>query len=493
MSEKTAVTIVNEEAPSPKDLIDEVAQFRWLLDHIPAEIGVFDREGRFLFNTPSGIKDPAMRKWVVGKTHHDYVGKRGLPVAFADTRQQIIRRCVEEKRTVSFEEPIIDRKGRQRYYLRTFSPVTDDDGVVTHVIGYGHEITDLKKTEAALREALTEVEQLKDRLHAENVYLQEEIRLEHNFGEIVGESAALKEVLHRVEQVAPTDTTVLILGESGTGKELIARALHHLSGRRERPLVKVNCAALPANLVESELFGHEKGAFTGALTRRIGRFELADGGTIFLDEIGDLPPALQAKLLRVLQEGEFERLGGSSTLCVDVRVLAATNRDLKSAMAKGDFREDLYYRLNVFPLRSPSLRERKGDIPLLVQHFVDKYSARIGKQIEVIPQKVMDALLAYNWPGNVRELENVIERALILSRSRRLVLGEWLTQRRTPARPSALATLDDLQRAHILRVLELTRGRVSGEQGAAKILAINPKTLHSRMKKLGIERKEYHS
>ena len=487
------MTIVNEEAPFPKDLIDEVAQFRWLLDHIPAEIGVFDRDGRFLFNTPSGIKDPAMRAWVVGKTHHDYVGKRGLPAAFADTRQRVIRQCVEEHRTVSFEEPIVDRDGRQRYYLRTFSPVADADGEVTHVIGYGYEITELKKTEAALREALDEVGRLKDRLHAENVYLQEEIRLQHNFGEIVGESGALKQVLHKVEQVAPTDTTVLILGESGTGKELIARALHHLSDRRERPLVKVNCAALPVTLVESELFGHEQGAFTGALAQRIGRFELADGGTIFLDEIGDLPPALQAKLLRVLQEGEFERLGGASTLRVDVRVMAATNRDLKKTMATGEFREDLYYRLNVFPIRCPSLRERKEDLPLLVQHFVDKYSARIGKPIESIPQKVMNALQAYDWPGNVRELENVIERALILSRGRRLVLGDWLPQRRAPARLSDLATLDDLQRAHILKVLEWTKGRVSGDKGAARILNINPKTLHSRMKKLGIERKEYHS
>ena len=271
-----------------------------------------------------------MRQWVIGKTHHDYVCKRGLPVAFADKRQQIIRQCVEEKCTVSFEEPIIDREGRQRYYLRTFSPVTDADGGVTHVIGYGHEITELKKTEAALREALDEVEQLKDRLHAENVYLQEEIKLHHNFGEVIGTSEALKKVLRKVEQVAATEATVLILGETGTGKELIARAVHGLSARQGRPLVKVNCAALPDNLIESELFGHEKGAFTGAHARRVGRFELADGGTIFLDEIGDLPLGLQAKLLRVLQEGEFERLGSSTTRKVDVRVIAATEKCRRS-------------------------------------------------------------------------------------------------------------------------------------------------------------------
>ena len=476
----------------PMGVIGELEQYRRLLNNIPAEIGVFDREGRFLFNTPSGIKDPAMRQWVIGKTHHDYVRKRGLPVAFADKRQQIIRQCVEEKCTVSFEEPIIDREGRQRYYLRTFSPVTDADGVVTHVIGYGHEITELKKTEAALREALDEVEQLKDRLHAENVYLQEEIKLHHNFGEVIGTSEALKKVLRKVEQVAATEATVLILGETGTGKELIARAVYGLSVRQGRPLVKVNCAALPDNLIESELFGHEKGAFTGAHARRVGRFELADGGTIFLDEIGDLPLGLQAKLLRVLQEGEFERLGSSTTRKVDVRVIAATNRDLESAMAQGDFREDLYYRLNVFPLKSPPLRERAGDIPLLVQHFINKYNAKLGKQIKRVPASAMAKLQAYPWPGNVRELENVIERAMILSPGNQLDLGDWLPAQPAPG-TSGLATLEELQRAHIMRVLALTGGRVSGVKAAAKMLDINPKTLHSRMKKLGIERERSNS
>ena len=478
---------VSSKAKANSDLIGELEQYRRLLENIPAEIGVFDTEGRFLFNTPSGIPDATMRTWVVGKTHHDYSRKRGLPKSFAEKRHQIILQCVEEKSMVSFEEAIVDREGQQLYYLRTFSPVLDAAGEVTHVIGYGHEITELKVTEEKLRLALADVQQLTSRLHAENVYLQEEIKLQHNFGEIIGQSKALRQMLRKVERVAVTGTTVLILGESGTGKELIARAVHDLSERRERPLVKLNCAALPDKLIESELFGHEKGAFTGAHARRIGRFELADGSTIFLDEIGDLPLGLQVKLLRVLQEGEFERLGSSTTKKVDVRVIAATNRNLARAVADGDFREDLYYRLNVFPLTSPPLRERKEDIRVLVKHFVKKHSAKIGKRIERIPKPVMTKLMAYDWPGNVRELENVIERAMILSVGDRLELDDWPTGLPT-AGASSLATLDKLEREHIVKVLELTGWRVSGDSGAARILDINPKTLQSRMKKLGIKR-----
>jgi chemotaxis protein methyltransferase CheR len=341
----------------------------------------------------------------------------------------------------------------------------------------------------ALQQALDEVEQLKNQLQAENVYLQEEIKLNHNFEEIIGRSAAMTKVLRNVEQVAATDATVLILGETGTGKELIARSIHNLSPRKKRPLVKVNCAALPANLIESELFGHEKGAFTGATARKAGRFELANGGTIFLDEIGDLPLELQAKLLRVLQEGEFERLGGTQTLPVDVRVIAATNRDLVKLIEEKKFREDLYYRLNVFPLSLPPLRARHGDLALVVRHFVDKYSKRLGKKIDTIPQKVMAALEAYDWPGNVRELENVIERALILSRGTTLHFDDTLGNRRNPnASSTSMLTLQEVERHHILQMLEQTRWRVEGKHGAAIRLGLNPSTLRSRMRKLGIER-----
>lgn len=351
------------------------------------------------------------------------------------------------------------------------------------------QVAERTRAAEALGNALAEVERLKNRLQAENIYLQDEIKVVHNFENIITRSAALTKVLRNVEQVASSDATVLILGESGTGKELVARAVHRISPRSNRPLVKVNCSALPANLIESELFGHEKGAYTGAVARKIGRFELADGGTIFLDEIGDLPLELQTKLLRVLQEGEFERLGDPQTVKVDVRVIAATNRDLEKERAQGNFREDLFYRLNVFPIQIPPLRERKEDLPLLLNHFVKKYSAKIGRKIESIPQEVLDRLLAYHWPGNVRELENLIERALIVSPGPKLMLGDWLPKTDSSPAATTICTLEETERHHILSALEKTNWRVSGEKGAAKILGINPKTLESRMKKLEIRRK----
>ena len=344
------------------------------------------------------------------------------------------------------------------------------------------------KRTVELKEALGEVEELKNRLQEENIYLQQEIQRTHNFEEIISQSESFGRVLEAVEQVADTDATVLILGETGTGKELLARAVHNASQRKDRPLVKVNGAALPATLIESELFGHEKGAFTGALTRKSGRFELADGGTLFLDEIGDLPLELQTKLLRVLQDGQFERLGGTSTLQVDVRVITATHRNLEEAVTNGDFREDLFYRLNVFPIICPPLRERKEDIPLLVEHFIGKYSAKTGKKIDTVSHKVMDALQAYDWPGNVRELENIVERAVIVSRETQLELGNWLRESPVSSGPTSIPTLVEKEREHILAVLEQTGWRVRGERGAAELLRIKPTTLESRMKKLKIER-----
>lgn len=333
-----------------------------------------------------------------------------------------------------------------------------------------------------------EVEQLKNRLQAENVYLREEITLEHHFNEIIGESQAMKAVLRKVEQVAPTDATVLLLGETGTGKELIARALHDLSPRRARPLVRVNCGAIPANLVESELFGHEKGSFTGALQRRIGRFELADGGTIFLDEVGELPLDAQVKLLRVLQEQEFERIGSGRSTKVNIRVIAATNRDLSAAVTAGSFRADLLYRLNVFPIELPPLRNRPSDIPLFVRAFVERFSKKFGKPLDQIPQQTMDRLIRYAWPGNVRELENVIERAAILSPGPVLQIDEVLADARPSPDVAATGTLEDVERAHILRVLQETNWVVEGKQGASTKLDLHPNTLRSRMQKLGIKK-----
>ncbi|MEQ1676115.1 MAG: sigma 54-interacting transcriptional regulator [Chitinophagaceae bacterium] len=336
------------------------------------------------------------------------------------------------------------------------------------------------------------MEQEKKRLEAQNQYLQEEIKLNYNFEEIISKSKDFQKILRQIEQVASTDATVLILGESGTGKELIARAVHNISNRSKRTLVKVNCATLPANLIESELFGHEKGAFTGAMDKKIGRFELADGGTVFLDEIGELPVELQAKLLRVLQEGEFERLGNPKTLKVNVRVIAATNRNLQQAIEKKEFREDLYYRLNVFPIICPPLRDRKEDVPLLVKHFCQKHEGKIGRKVTAIPPEVMDALVAYDWPGNIRELENIIERAMILSRDGVLEYGEWVPTKKIQAGKTTAVTtrLEDVEREHIIEVLNKTNWKVSGEKGAAKILGLNPTTLEARMKKMGIKREE---
>jgi len=333
--------------------------------------------------------------------------------------------------------------------------------------------------------AYQEIEQLKDQLAEEKLYLQDEIRTDRNFGEIVGDSLSFRRVLEQVATVAPTDASVLILGETGTGKELIARAIHDLSGRRERTFVKLNCAAIPTGLLESELFGHEKGAFTGAIMQKAGRFELANKGTLFLDEIGDIPLELQPKLLRALQEHEFERLGGTRTIKVDVRLVAATNRDLAQMINERQFRTDLYYRLSVFPVSVPPLRERAGDIPNLVRYFTQKFARRMNKRVETISQETMDALVRYPWPGNVRELENLIERAVILTRSSTLQIPLSELQAEAPDTASPI-TLEEAERDHIRRVLERSNGVVGGPNGAAAKLGMKRTTLQSKMKKLGI-------
>ena len=355
--------------------------------------------------------------------------------------------------------------------------------------------------------AFKEIDALKDKLAVEKLYLEEEIRSELNFVEIVGESAALKRALGQVELAAPAGTTVLLLGETGTGKELFARAIHNLSPRRDRTFVKINCAAIPSGLLESELFGHERGAFTGAINQKIGRFELADRGTLFLDEAGDIPLELQPKLLRVLQEQEFERLGGNRTQRVDVRVVAATNVDLSKLVAQRAFRNDLYYRLNVFPIQIPALRERFEDIPLLVRYFVQRFSRSLNKAVEYIPADAMDALVRYSWPGNVRELENLIERAVLLSPAKELRIPR--SELKSPdalapadSEPSfsftsltsstsltrSISTLEEAERQHILRALKQTQWRIAGPKGAATLLGMKRTTLQARMRKLGIRR-----
>ncbi|HKF58442.1 MAG TPA: sigma 54-interacting transcriptional regulator [Blastocatellia bacterium] len=401
---------------------------------------------------------------------------------------------------VEAEYRVFRPDGRMRWVHQRVFPIPGGEGEARRFAGVVDDITDRKLAEESLEQALAEVRQLKDQLYAENVYLQEAILVAHDFGEMVGDSDSLKRVMQQAEQVAPLDTSVLILGETGTGKELLAHAIHNLSSRKDRPLVTVNCAALPPDLIEDELFGHEKGAFTGAVAKRVGRFEIASGGTIFLDEIGELEPDLQVKLLRIIQEGEFERLGSSRTIKVDVRLIAATNRDLGQAVRAGTFRADLFYRLSVYPITVPPLRERREDIPPLVMHFVKQMNARLGKQIQSIPQRSLDALLNYSWPGNIRELRNVIERAAIITPASTLLLQESpgaaafnqpLEQSVQAAMVDWSQTLEEGERNLIVRTLGKTGGKIEGPAGAAALLAIHPSTLRSRMRKLGIVRTRF--
>jgi formate hydrogenlyase transcriptional activator len=465
---------------------------RAILDAIPDLMFVLDRDGIYV---DYHAKSPDL----LIRPPHEFLGKNFMEVLPPDVATRL---------SVTFNEALTSDKPVLLEYTvdvpsgnKTFESSMvrcEDDKILSMV----RDITDRKESQLSLRRALEEVQLLKDQLHAENIYLQEEIRLASDFGQIIGSSEPLKRVLQQAEQVAPIDTTVLILGETGTGKELLAHAIHNLSPRKERTFVKVNCAALPAPLIESELFGHEKGAFTGADTRRTGRFELAAGGTIFLDEVGELPIELQAKLLRVLEEGEFELVGGSRTLKVDVRVIAATNRNLEEEVRQGSFRSDLYYRLRIFPITLPSLRERRDDIPVLVKHFVKQLSKKFGRQIESVPHEVMTTLRNYSWPGNVRELRNVIERAVIITQGTKLRLtdgfdspalalnrdsGELFPDQFSGSEPSN-ETLQTHEHDLILRTLKTVHWKLEGPGGAAALLDIHPSTLRSRMRKLGIER-----
>jgi formate hydrogenlyase transcriptional activator len=482
--------------------------------------------------------------------HHDYTSlalldpATGLLKIYAldfPGRQELIKPEVTIPREISPSgdaiasgKPVCARGEELNRYPSEVMRVLRDDGIqticciplVTQARTFGtlnvasrrveafssHEIALLQQVGAqiaiAVENALAfkEIDALKDKLAEEKLYLEEEIRSEFNFEEIIGDAPPLKRVLAQLEVVAPTDTAVLILGETGTGKELIARAIHNLSARRQRTFVKINCAAIPSGLLESELFGHERGAFTGALNQKIGRFELADRGTLFLDEVGDLPMELQPKLLRVLQEQEFERLGSNRTLKVDVRIVAATNQDLARQVADRTFRSDLYYRLNVFPIQLPALRERREDVPLLVRYFVQKFSSRLNKTVEYVPAEAMNALSAYSWPGNIRELENFIERAVLLSRGKelRVPVSELLDDSKSPpavatGSPRAsessnasssgpVPTLEQAERAHILRALQQTGWRIGGPKGAALLLDMKRTTLQARMRKLKIRR-----
>ncbi|MCP4757397.1 MAG: PAS domain S-box protein [Proteobacteria bacterium] len=467
---------------SEKKILDEI------LDNLPGTFYMWDDQ-------PKLIRWNKRHDEITEYSAADYPGM--LPTDFFDESEHGEIEVGFEKLftdgEVTVEATLVTKSGKRiPHVYSTVQTMVEDKPVL---MGFGIDISERKKVEERLRGVLAEMAELKKQLEADYTYLGEEIKLMHDHENIIGESEVLKYVFYSMEQIAPTDATVLILGESGVGKELIARAIHSGSKRKERPLVKVDCAALSANLIESELFGHEKGAFTGAVDKRIGRFELADGATLFLDEIGELPLALQKKLLRVLQDGEFERLGDSRVRRTDIRVIAATNRNLEEDVAKGRFRKDLWYRLNVFPLSIPPLRDRAEDIPLLVHWIINKVQRRIGKHIQAIPTEIMNDLMVYPWPGNIRELENVIERSVVVTTGSMLQLAAPL---RAPAigpesddgapRDASIKTLSEMEKEHIQRALRKTTWNISGKGGAAEILGINSSTLRGRMRKHGLRR-----
>jgi formate hydrogenlyase transcriptional activator len=451
-------------------------ELRRMLDAIPQAIVVLSREGRAVY---------------ANQTTLEYTGLTMDEVAAPDFRERVfhpedVARLEEERRqalarAVPFENEHRARRhdGQYRWFLIHYAPLLDDEGRVLHWYATGTDIEDRKRGEL--------------RVQSENLALREDIDSSSMFEEIVGSSNALRRVLAEVVRVAPVNSTVLITGETGTGKELIARAIHKRSPRASRAFIRVNCAAIPPSLIASELFGHEKGAFTGATQRRLGRFEAADGGTIFLDEVGDLPAETQVALLRVLQEREFERIGGTATISVDVRVLAAANRDLKPAVARGDFRADLYYRLNVVPIRLPPLRERLDDLPLLVDYLVQRYATKTGRRFNRVTKSTLDLLRSYSWPGNIRELQNVIERAVVLSEGETFsVEASWLGDpQHSATAPRPLSTVADRERELIETALAQCGGRIAGPSGAAAKLGVPRQTLDSKIKALGIDKHRF--
>ena len=461
-------------------LAESEERFRAFMENIPAVVYIKDDEDRHIYTNPEGCKS-------LGKSPNEFIGSstRDLwPPELADRLIALDKKVLDGEIPKIIDEFQSTEIGGAEWRRDIKFPIKLESGKKL-LGGIAIDITEIKKHEESLRNAYQEIEQLKQKLEQENIYLREEVELKHRHEEIIGKSKPVMEMLARAEQVAETDATVLILGETGTGKELLANAIHRLSRRKDRIMIKVNCAALPATLIESELFGREKGAYTGAMSKQIGRFEIADGSTIFLDEIGELPLELQAKLLRVLQEGQFERLGSPKTVSTDVRIITSTNRDLAKAVREGKFREDLYYRLNVFTITAPPLRERIEDIPILVWAFVKEYENSMGKAIHTIPNKSIETLQKYTWPGNIRELKNVVENAMIVSKDKTLHIIP-------PADPTVAVKkatkLEDVERNHIKVVLKKTSWRVSGNNGAAELLGLKPTTLESRMKKLGISR-----
>jgi PAS domain S-box-containing protein len=473
-----------------KEVDSNERRWRSLLENVSLLVAGCDVRGRLNYVNPFMAELMGYRREELLSTEFR---KLSPPGGRDQVAQEIERVLQDGEGSKGFRFALKTKSGAERTIAWSSVPLCDADGPVSGILGVGADITDQLVAERARDEALKELLELKSRLETENTYLKQEMEASTGQTEIIGRSDAMHYVLHKIKQVAPTDATVLIEGETGVGKELVARALHENSQRARYPFIRVNCAALAPTLVESELFGHERGAFTGAERLRKGRFELAEGGTLFLDEIGELSLEIQAKLLRALQDGEYERVGGSDTRKANVRVIAATNRVLGAEITAGRFREDLFYRLQIYPISIPPLRERREDIPLLAEHLTRRLAIRHGKTIEEIPGHLMSQLTGWDWPGNVRELENVIERAVIISRGRVLAFPDDFAAVRNAQKLSTapnLATISDVERKHIIRVLGYTHGRVAGEGGAAEILGLHPNTLRSRMAKLGVRRSD---
>lgn len=467
---------VTEQTRAEGALRQSEQRFRVALDKAP--IKVFNQDRTLRYTWVHNLKEGWTEREYLGKTDDEIFDPQDA------ARMTLIKRGVLETGKGTRQEITITLHGKTYYCDLTVEPMRDASGQITGITCACLDVTPQREIAEELRIA-------KEKLAQEKLYLEQTIDAELGFGDIVGQSSALKSVMEQVVHVAPSDSTVLLLGETGTGKELIARAIHRMSNRRDHGFIKMNCAAIPSGLLESELFGHEKGAFTGAVNRRIGRLELSDRGTLFLDEIGEMPIALQPKLLRVLQDQEFERLGGTQTLRVNFRLIAATNRDLRYSVEQKQFRNDLYYRLNVFPVRVPPLRERRDDIPLLIDHFLQKNAARMRKRINSIPRRTMERMIQWDWPGNVRELENFVERSVILTRGS--VLEAPVSELESASDKMSGVTLEDVEREHILRVLRQSGGRLAGVNGAAARLGLARTTLQSKLKHLGIDHRQYRS
>jgi PAS domain S-box-containing protein len=468
-----------------KSLSQSEERYRTLVESMNEGLAITDEKGVFTYaNKRLCEMLGCSLEEVIGHPVHDWLSEPGRKLF---TEQIVDRGKVRQE---PYEIEWRRKDGSTGHALISPTPLFGDHGRFQGNVAVFTDITALKNAQESLRSALSENQKLKERLEAENIYFRQESETGHRFSDIIGQSNALKYVLYRAEQVANTTATVLVLGETGTGKELIAAAIHQMSPRKDKPLITVNCAALPPHLIESELFGREKGAFTGSDARQPGRFEIADGSTLCLDEIGEMPMEVQAKLLRVVQHNEFERLGSSKTIRVDVRIIATTNRDLEEEVRKGRFRQDLYYRLNVYPLTVPPLRQRKDDIPLLTQFFVERYARGLGKEFTSIHNETMRMLQDYEWPGNVRELRNVIERAVILCPGPVFQLFDRLENQACANPAAGLRTMEETEREQILRTLEKTLWRINGSRGAAAILGMHPSTLRARMHKLGIRRPE---